>query len=249
MPTPTRVVNLNQREFLGIILPDKDVRHQGRYKVHIPELQPHMPPSEGIWAKNHVHKWRITPSQNGIYGEYFPLQPGTLVVVKFFDNQLETAYIDRIVSDSHPQSQPNQTVDRDDFYVVIRTPKYQHFFAFCEDTSDKPAQSIHLYFNKQATTIVIDNNGINIKTNANLHITTSGVTNLSAGGDINLKSGATINIQSGSPINIKGGGNINIDGPTINLNCGAAGSAAGAASPTLIDMSAEYEYFKKTEGR
>ena len=175
------------KEFLGKILSDSDPAYQGRYKVHIPELQPHMDVSKGIWAKNQIADWRVTPSQKGIYGSYFPLQAGTMVIVKFFENQFETAYIERIVSDHCPQSLPLKTVDRDDYYQVIRTPKNNHLIALCETTTDKPANSIHIYYNNQAITIVADSTGLNIKVTGDI--------NIKATGNINID-GATVNINS-----------------------------------------------------
>lgn len=251
------------REFLASVLSDPDPKHQGRYKVHIPELQPHMKEAIGIWAKNHVQKWRITPSRVGIYGSYYPLQAGTIVIVKFYDNQIETAYIDRIISDHGVQSLPLKTIDRDEFYQVIRTPRTNSLIAICESTTDKPSSSLHIYHNNQAVTLVMDSSGINIKVTGAANITTSGNTNIKAGADVNIKSAAKTNIESGGDTNVKAGGNCNIqsagitnvkaggncniDAPTINLNCGAAGDAGAAtdaAAPTLIDMSDEYEYFK-----
>ena len=35
-------LNLRANSYHGIILPDKDPKNQGRYKVHIPELHPLM---------------------------------------------------------------------------------------------------------------------------------------------------------------------------------------------------------------
>lgn len=221
---------LINREFLGLILADPDLANQGRYKVHIPELQPHMKETEGIWAKNHIHKWRATPSRDGIFGSYYPLHSGTLVIVKFFSNDYNTAYIDRIISDHAAQSLPLKSIDRDDYYQIIRTPKTNSLIAICESTTDKPADSIHIYYKNQAITIVLDGAGINIKVTGAANIKTTGNTNIDCGADANIKAS----------------GNCNIDAPTINLNCG---TAAAASDPTLIDMSAEYPYFKGTDGR
>lgn len=206
------------REFFGVVLPDIDTKNQGRYKVYIPELQPHMKENTGIWAKNHVHKYRMTRSDKGSYGSYYPLQPGTKVVVKFFTNQIETAYIDRIVSDYEPETLPFKSSDRDEYYQIILTPKKKHLIAICEDTPDKPANSIHIYHNDHHITIVLDPGG--------LHINVGGVEN--------MKASVNINIQAGVDVNIKAGGNCNIDASTINLNCGVA---ADAGSAQLISIS------------
>ncbi len=238
------ITQLINREFLGFILPDPDTKHQGRYKVHVPELQPHMKDNVGIWAKNHVHKWRATYSRSGIYGSYYPLQPGTCVIVKFFDNHIESAYIDRIVSDYTVQSLPIKTIDRDDYYQLIRTPKKNHLIAFCEETTDKPVNSIHIYYDNQKITIVLDSSGLNINVTGSTNLKSSVNINIQSGADVNIKAGGKCNIQSGGDCNVKAGGNCNVDAPMINLNCGAASDAAGASPPVLIDMSQEYNYFK-----
>lgn len=226
------------REFLGTILSDMDSKRQGRYKVHIPELQPHMSPTEGIWAKNQIVDYRVTPSQKGIYGSYLPLQAGTMVVVKFFDNQPETAYIERIISDHSPGSLPLQTNDRDDYYQIIRTPKKNNLIAICEETTDKPTNSIHIYYDDKAITIVLDANGININV--------TGATNIKSTTNINIQSEATINIKAATNVQVQADGVVNIDASTINLNCGNTASSTDVSE--LIDMSQEYKYFKNTDG-
>ena len=46
---------LTNKEFIGTILPDIDPKNQGRYCVHIPELMPHFPNTNGFWVKISVH--------------------------------------------------------------------------------------------------------------------------------------------------------------------------------------------------
>jgi hypothetical protein len=242
------MTTLVNREFLGYTLADPDLTNRGRYKVHIPELQPHMKETEGIWAKNYTHNWRVTPSRDGVYGSYYPLHSGTLVVVKFEKNDYNTAYIDRIISDYAPQSLPFKTVDRDEYYQIIRTPRTNSLIAICESTTDKPADSIHIYYNNKKVTIVLDSSGININVTGDVNIKSSGNANIQSGGNTNIKSGGLCNVQSAGVTNVKAGGDCNIDAPTINLNCGAAGEASAAASPTLIDTSQEYDYFKQAKG-
>ena len=128
---------LTNKEFLGKIIPKTapgfhDSKLQGRYKVFIPELMPHIANNEGIYCKNHIHKLRITGSDDGEYGQYFPLHAGTYVVVKFQANDFNTGYIDRIVSDydenSNVEAQdcttsvPNEA-DRDEQTILFKTPK------------------------------------------------------------------------------------------------------------------------------
>lgn len=158
------IVDVTQREFLGKVLPDLDPKHQGRYKVFIPNLMPHIANDKGIWVKNHIHKNRITPSKDGNYGQYFPLHANTLVIVKFFENDYNSGYIDRIVSDFEIESLPLKVIDRDDLTQLFRTPKKNNIFVVNEETTDQPPNSIHLYFNEYRTIFIIDEEGIHIST-------------------------------------------------------------------------------------
>lgn len=182
MVVKEKIIN---QEFLGTVLPDSDPKNQGRYKVYIPKLMPHISPNNGIWCKNQVHKWRYTKDgDSGCYGEYTPLHSGTLVIVKFNKEDYNTGYIDRIVGDYYSDSLPFgiTTVDRDDIYTIYKTPKYNDIFVINEDTKDQPPNSIHLYFNKQRTRFITDYRGIHIFThdnydklilgNQDIHITT-----------------------------------------------------------------------------
>src|SRR6056297_3286146 len=56
------MINLIQKEFIGQTVPKEveefyDYELQGSYKVHIPELMPHLNKDEGVWCKNHSKKW------------------------------------------------------------------------------------------------------------------------------------------------------------------------------------------------
>ena len=157
-------MNLTEREFLGKILPDLDAKHQGRYRVHIPSLMHHIAEDQGIWCKNHIHKNRITPSKDGIYGQYYPLHAETIVIVKFFENDYNTGYIDRIDSDYEIETLPLKIKDRDDLYQLYRTPKEDNLFVMNEDTKDQAPNSIHLYYNKYRTTFIVDEEGIHVYT-------------------------------------------------------------------------------------
>jgi hypothetical protein len=234
--------SLVDREFIGTVLPNKDTMHQGKYKVNIPELQPHMKETEGVWCKNHTHRWRITPSQNGVCGSYYPLQPGMSVIVKFFANHIESAYVDRIISDAYPQTLPYEIIERDEYYQIIRTPKHNNIIAIYEgDTNSKnvPKNSIHIYFNNTRTTIVIDETGINIKTDDNINTTVaknvkitvsgtadikvSGNTNIETSANANIKAAGTVNVQAGGDANVKAGANLNLDGgAVVNIKGGSA---------------------------
>lgn len=260
--------SLTDREFIGTILPAKDTIHQGKYKVNVPELQPHMKDSTGIWCKNHTCKNRVTPSQNGVYGSYYPLHPGTSVIVKFFANHIESGYIDRIISDAYPETLPYEIIERDDYYQIIRTPKHNNLIAIYEgDSASKnvPKNSIHIYYNETRTTVVIDENGINVKTEDNINITVAknikitvagtadikvtGNANIETSADANIKAGANLNLDGGAVVNIKGGSAINMQAPAINMNgtATAASSATIADLPTLITLT-DSKYFTKSAG-
>lgn len=148
--------DLKDREFLAKVLPDLDNRRQGRYRVHIPDLMPSIDENKGIWVKNQTHKWRITNSERGEYGQYFPIQPGTKVIVKFFENDSNSGYIDRIISDHVQKSNVEaqdctaefaDPKDRDEQYVIFKTPKKWNVFYVNEDTENEP-NTIYLIYNR-----------------------------------------------------------------------------------------------------
>lgn len=169
-------LDLRANSYHGIILPDKDPKNQGRYKVHIPELHPLIKSSSGIWCKNQVHNWRVGPSDDHVYGSYSPLQPGTKVLIKFYQNDFHSGYIDRVVSDQVQSTtpklgsgtNPGATTDRDDVYVIFQTPKYHNLFAIFEKTTDGGnglskqlmPNSIHLYYNYRRSTMILNEDGI-----------------------------------------------------------------------------------------
>ncbi len=213
--------DLINKEFIGTVLPDKDNNHQGRYKINISELQPHTKESDGIWVKNHSCRNRISPSAVGVCGAYFPLQAGMAVIVKFFSNHIDSGYVDRIISDAYPETLPFEAIER------------------------------HVYFNKTRTTVVIDENGINIKTDDNINVTVAknvkitvagtadikvtGNANVSSAADVNVKAGANANVEAGSNANVKAGGNANISGAVVNIK---GGSVNIQGAPVSINGSA-----------
>ena len=154
-------MNLTEKEFLGIVLSNEDPKNldqkrKGRYKVHIPDLMPHIDQNSGIFVKNHLHKWRITSSKNGEYGQYFPIQPDTKVIVKFYENDSNSGYIDRIVSDFRdktdvlPQDcveEIQELLDRDEKTILFKTPKYWNIFYVNEKTSKEP-NTMYLIYNR-----------------------------------------------------------------------------------------------------
>jgi len=174
---------LREDEYHGIVLSDKDPKNQGRYKVHIPELMPLIEETKGIWVKNHIHKWRYASSESYFFGEYKPLHPGILVLVKFYEDDLNTGYIDRLISDQIIKTMPKIAVnkepksinERDDIYLIYKTPKKSNMFLILEETTDKETgldeklipNSIHQYYNENRTTIIINEDGYHLFTEDN----------------------------------------------------------------------------------
>lgn len=179
---------LTNKEFFGKIIPRSakgyyDLNLQGRYKVYIPELMPHITDDNGIYCKNHTHKLRITGSDDGEYGQYFPLHPGTYVIVKFQSNDFNTGYIDRIISDQREKSNveaqdcitaiPTE-LDRDEQTIIFKTPKKNNSFYINEETKNEP-NTIYLIFNrdsqsKRRTVFRVDESGITTWTRDNNRI-------------------------------------------------------------------------------
>lgn len=177
----------------GIILEDIDPKNQGRYKVHVPALHQHIKTSEGIWMKNHVHLWRDTSRHNvdpGVpniaaknsqdpfsvpshYGQYFPLQKDTRVLVTFLKNDYSTGEIVKIIADEKPGSLPLSLTpeERDEFYQLFRSPRFSNIIALNEETVTQPKNSFHFYFNKNRTKLIIDENGLHIYTDDNESVT------------------------------------------------------------------------------
>lgn len=183
-------INLRQFTYHGIVLKNKDIKKQGRYKIHIPELHTLIKTDSGIWCKNQQHLWRWTPSHDYMYGEYFPLQPGTKVLIRFYENDFHSGYVDRILSDQVMNTtpkigcklNPEAIDDRDDVYMLYKTPKKHNLFVILEDTKDSKngltqnliPNSIHLYYNYRRTTMILNQDGIHWFTMDNRGVTVEG---------------------------------------------------------------------------
>lgn len=175
--------SLKGKEFIGTVLPDLDNRQMGRYKIHLPELMQHMPEDQGLWCKNNVHTWRITPSESGEYGSYFPLHSQTKVIVKFYENDYSSGHIERIISDAEDstdkEAQDTTTVkpsltDRDEQYIIFKTPKKFNIFYVNEETEKEP-NTIYLVYNRDGsperrTVYRIDESGIHLWTRDNRRV-------------------------------------------------------------------------------
>lgn len=251
--------SLRQNEYHAITLPEKDPKNQGRYKVHIPELHPLIQQGKGIWVKNHIHRWRYNGCDDYFYGEYKPLQPGTIIMVKFYEDDLNTGYVHRIVSDQilncllkmGADRDPSQiTNDRDDMYLIYKTPKKHNMFLVLEDTkgpgltANLIPNSIHFYFNELRSTMIInedgihwysdDNRGVTIKKNnselvykeeriqikKDRHIYVEGETYRYDGKNTHFMSALTSFTSAGVNHHTVAGGRIAEDAPTIWMNSG-----------------------------
>ncbi len=183
MPLGFETQSLTEVEFIGTVLPDLDHLQQGRYKVHLPQLMQHIAEDKGIWCKNQVHAWRITPSDDGEYGSYYPLHAGTRVIVKFYHNDINTGYIVRIISDAEIETdkEAQDTVtkkpaleDRDEQYIIFKTPKRFNVFYVNEETQNEP-NTIYLVYNRDGnperrTVYRIDESGIHLWTRDNRRV-------------------------------------------------------------------------------
>jgi len=154
-------VKLKDQEFLGVVLDNEDSnnldqKRAGRYRVHMPDLMHHMDSTKGIWVKNHSHKWRMSASKYGEYGQYFPIQPDTKVIIKFTEEDINSGYIDRIVSDFFDETDvlaqdctevKTELLDRDEQYIIFKTPKLWNIFYVNEETEKEP-NTIYLIYNR-----------------------------------------------------------------------------------------------------
>jgi len=216
---------LSNREYAGVIVSGEDSENRGRYKVFIPELMYHVQSESntedvGLLCMNHVGKYRNTQSDNGIYGQYFPLHPKTRVIVKFYEEDLNTGYIDRIVGDYHSESDENgvssapfkiESTERDEYYQLLRTVAEDLIAISCE-TSSIPKNGIHIYNHRDQNVLILDEKGVHLYSKNNLDVDITGKTSINVGENTQLIVGGELSISVS--------GNCNIDAPKIFLNCG-----------------------------
>lgn len=225
------------REFAGRIVAGDDPKNRGRYKVLINELMYNIYDKEEgfIYCVNHVCDNRNTNSDSGIYGQYLPLQPGTRVIVKFNTNDLETGYINRVISDYHENSMPLgiSTSERDHYYQLLRTIA-NDLVAVTDGTSTIPEGGMHLYHRGDNVHLIFDSTGIHIYTkkdfdeqvdgeafikingnvtckfNADVSIQISGNTKITTGSDCEIVAGGSTKITSTGDCDIVSNGTVNI---------------------------------------
>lgn len=96
---------LTGKKFIGKVVEGFDPLQRGRYYVHVPEFQPHMPESKGILLPNATHNSRISYGSSGdSTGQCFPLQVGDQVQVVCLEDNISSARIEERVSDDTPKS-------------------------------------------------------------------------------------------------------------------------------------------------
>ena len=166
--------NLTDKEVPGIVIPEKEEdetdhpHNMGRYKIYIPNHMIHKGLESVIWAKNHIHKFRYgineyMPGEQLIYGQYFPLQIGSRIIVKFFSNDIQSAYIDRVISDYEDDTLPfdYQHEDQSDITVIARTAKFHNVIAMLEEVITDPLleNTFHIYYHDDQVRIIMDPDG------------------------------------------------------------------------------------------
>lgn len=233
---------LTDREFAGVVVTGQDEKNKGRYYVLIPELMYNIhDKDEGkILCMNHVSNYRNTYcdtngspefATTGVYGQYFPLHPGTKVIVKFYEEDFQTAYIDRIISDYYEDSMPLkiETSERDQYYQLLRTIAYDLIAVTC-DTTSIPSDGIHIYHKKDNVVVVFDKDGIHIYTKKDFDQRIDGKAFIKVDGDVDcvFSSNLNISVSGNVKIGVEGScelnvaGLCNVDAKIINLNCGVS---------------------------
>jgi len=138
---------------------------------------------------------------------------------------MNSGYIDRVISDAandiSSNTLPLEIIERDDYYQIIRTPKHNNLIAIYEgDAASKniPKNSIHVYFNSTRTTVVIDETGINVKTEDNINMTVTQNVKITVNGAADVHVTGDVKIKSDANVHIKSGGAVNIQGAIVNIN-------------------------------
>lgn len=241
-----KIDDLRQKSFLGIILENIDPINRGRYKVYIPELMPSISENKGIWCSNHVHKWRYTDSDLGEYGEYHPLQKGTTVMIEFFENDYNSGYIDRVVSDMNGNALPLklQANERDQAHVIAQTPNKQNIIYIRENTNED-SNTMYVVYNRddegRRSVVKFSEDGIHIYTRDNTRVKVEGDADTEIDGNCNITVQKALKIVCHEQISIHStsdtkvyseanvysysAGDTFIDtGGSLNLNCGGSHS-------------------------
>ena len=228
---------LTSKLWHGTILPKIDPLIQGRYKVHIPELHQHISVAEGIWCKNRTHLNRNAMGFNelgispGIYGNYYPLQSTTNVLVQFLDEDAQTGEIVKVIADTTPTTplSPSDRLpfmevvdqihqnDRDAVTQIIRTVRDNNIIAINEGRDDEtglPPESIHVYYHDKQTKVIINQDGIHTFTEDNELTTIEKDSRTLIKGDIKIKFGTEEDGKGNLDVYIQGDVKVHIHGDT-----------------------------------
>jgi hypothetical protein len=231
-------MDIKGKYYHATVLAKKDEKNRGRYYVHIEQLSQHISEQEGIICKNRVHHYRYTNSKKGKYGSYYPLQEGSHVLVTFTENDFNTAEIIKIVADKEINDVPfSDLEDRDEVYVVLKTPTMNGAIVITENSKSIPPKSLYVFSNSSSNKMIFNPDGIHIFTSGSRYVTISGDNLISIGGDWKIQTGGSMHLKAGGDISITAGGNINIqaggivaiDASQVFENSGASSSASGTS--------------------
>lgn len=100
-------MSISQRKFIGKIVKGFDPDGRGRYKVHLPEILPYMPETEGIFCMNEINGSRMSGSSRGMTGTYKPLYEGQRVAVEFTTEDINSGRIVEVVGDEDLSMTPS----------------------------------------------------------------------------------------------------------------------------------------------
>lgn len=217
--------DLQSQRYHGVILKDLDPLNKGRYKVWISELMYQIPSTEGIWCKNRMHKSRVTKGVS--YGTYHPLQPGTQVLVGFYENDFNNGFILERENDQENECLPFKAKleERDKIYLIQNSTEERHTLVMFDDgTTKMPEKSIHLYVNHRKHKLILNEKGVHLFVTGDFNVSTTEDMNfniknnikIKCGGNLDIKSGGHINNESSSNINLKTSATVNIEGGSQN---------------------------------
>jgi hypothetical protein len=258
---------LTSKLWNGTILPDIDMYHQGRYKVHIPELHQHISVADGIWCKNRTHPNRNSPGFNilglaaGIYGTYYPLHSLTNVLVQFLADDSQSGEIVKIIADTTPWTEmpfvedaPPNPLDRDAFTQIFRTVRDNNLFLVNEGRDEQtalPPESIHLYYHDKQTKVIINQDGIHTFTEDNELTTIEKDSRKHVKGNVKIKFGdgkdgnLDVYVEGNVKVHIHGNTDLVVDG---NVKAHIHGNADAVVDGTTKLHSKQHLDIKVDEG-
>ena len=189
-----------------------DSKKKGRYSVQLDEL---ISNQHTITAFNSVGSWRYNNYSGSSYGSYYPLFPGTRVLVTFLSESSSSGVIvstlpNGMDNENYYNELPFKTETRDTVYQVIETRYIKSGLWFFEN-SDKYNNSVHLYYKRGRTGMIFSDIGISYFTDSdeNKEIAGSsfeyvhGSKLVNTDGDYHHYSETNYNVYSGLNVNIK----------------------------------------------